>query len=98
MVAGGSVEGDANDVRVTLSPRLTQRSEPRAELLGEQLGLFPGCEVTTLVDLVEVDQVGVGLLGPAPRGLICLAGKDAHGHRDGDALGVEKATLIFPIE
>src|SRR5215218_3600596 len=54
--------------------------------------------LTRLVDLVEVDQVGVGLLGPAPRGLVLLAGKDGHGNRDGDALGVEKATPIFPIE
>src|SRR5215213_2749982 len=39
-----------------------------------------------LVDLVEVDQVGVGLLCPAARGLILLAEKDARGHRDGDSL------------
>src|SRR3712207_2421995 len=98
MVEGGSVEGGAHGVRVTPSLRLAQRSEPRAELLGEQLGLFPGREVAALVDLVEVDQIGVGLLGPTPRGLICLVGEDARGHRDGDALGVPEATLVFPIE
>src|SRR5918998_6016980 len=80
------------------SLRLAQRSEPRSELLGEQLWLLPRREVTTPVDLVEVDEVGVGLLCPTPRGLICLAGKDARGHRNGDALGVPKATLVFPIE
>ena len=50
------------------------------------------------VDLVEVDEVGVRLLGPAARRLILLAGKDAHGHGDGDALGVEEATLVLPVE
>src|SRR3712207_4515997 len=92
------VGGGAYGVRVTPSLRLAQRSEPRAELLGEQLGLFPGRKVTTFFDLVEVDEVRVGPLGPTPRGLICLAGKDARGHRNGDALGVPEATLVFPIE
>ena len=54
--------------------------------------------MTTLVDLVEVDQVGVGLLGPAPRGLVLLARKDGYGNWDGDALGVEEAALVFPVE
>jgi hypothetical protein len=30
--------------------------------------------------------------------LIELAGKDAHGNRDGDVLKVEKRKLVFPIE
>ena len=54
--------------------------------------------MTAFVDLVVIDELGIGSLGPASRVLICLAGKDAHGHRNGDALGVPKATLIFPIE
>jgi hypothetical protein len=54
--------------------------------------------VAAFVDLVVMDELGIGTLGPAARGLVLLAGKDAHGHRNGDALGVEKATLIFPIE
>src|SRR5215207_6203069 len=54
--------------------------------------------MTAAVDVVEVDELGIGRLGPATRGLILLAGKDAHGHRSGDSLGVEKATPIFPIE
>ncbi len=55
-------------------------------------------EVAALVDFVEVDEVGVRLLGPAPRRLILLAGKDGHRNGDGDALGVEEATLVLPIE
>ena len=60
--------------------------------------MFPRREVAALVDLVVIDEPGIGPLSPAPRGLILLARKDAHGHRNGDALGVEKATLVFPIE
>src|ERR1700678_684986 len=37
------------------------------------------------------NQFGIGFLCPAPRGLIDLVWKSAHGNRDGD-------TLIFPIE
>ena len=50
------------------------------------------------VDLVEVDEVGVGLLGPAPRRLVLLAREDGHGDRDRDALRVEEAALVFPVE
>ena len=45
-----------------------------------------------------MDEFGIRPLCPTPRGLVLLARKDAHGNRNGDALGVEKATLIFPIE
>ena len=38
---------------------LAQGSERGAHLLGEELGLLPGGEVPTLVDLVEVDDVRV---------------------------------------
>ena len=82
-----------------LSASLTEAAgTPRAELLGEELRLFPGGEVAALVDFVEVDEVGVGLLRPAARRLILLAGKDGRGNRDGHALRVEEATLVLPIE
>jgi hypothetical protein len=45
-----------------------------------------------------MDEVGIGLLCPTPRHLIELVRKDAHGYRDGDALRVEEAELVFPIE
>jgi hypothetical protein len=35
---------------------------------------------------------------PSLSGSAALAGKDRHGGRDGEALGVEEATLVFPIE
>src|SRR5215212_8351139 len=93
----GVVLGGHDDL-LSQSGQLAKRPECGSHLLGEQLRLLPGGEVTTLVDLVEIDQVGVSLLGPAARGLILLAGKDAHGNWNGDALGVEKATPIFPIQ
>jgi hypothetical protein len=52
--------------------------------------------VAAPVDLVVVDEVRVGALRPALRRLVLLAGKDGHGHGDGDALGVEEATLVLP--
>src|SRR5258706_3787183 len=80
------------------SLRLAQRAERCAELGGEELRLFPRRKVPALGDRVVIYEVGICALGPAARGLILLARKDAHGHRNGDALGVEKATPIFPIE
>src|SRR5215211_548267 len=75
-----------------------QSFEGRAQLAHEEQRLLPRREVPASFDLVEVDQLGIRELGPATWGLILLARKDAHGHRDGDALGVEKAALVFPIE
>src|SRR5215218_8719890 len=93
----GVVLGSHEDL-LSQRGQLAKRPECGSDLLGEQLRLLPRREVTTLVDLVEVDELGIGLLGPAARGLILLAGKDAHGHRNRDALGVEKATPVFPIQ
>src|SRR5689334_10805365 len=77
---------------------LAKRPEPLADLVDEQLGLLPGGKVPALVELVVMDEVGIGLLGPAPRHLIELVRKDAYGYGDGDALRVEEAELVFPIE
>jgi hypothetical protein len=54
--------------------------------------------VAALVDLVVMDELVIGPLGPTPRGLILLARKDADGSRDGVVLGVEIAELVFPVE
>src|ERR1051325_2072322 len=74
-----------------------QGPERRPELGREELRLLPRREVPAFVDLVVVDELGIRLLGPAPRRLILLAWKDRHGYRDLDAFDVEKAALIFPI-
>src|SRR5687767_6727853 len=76
----------------------TQGPEGGAYLAREEVRLLPGREVVALVDFVEVDEVGVGLLGPTPRRLIELARKDAHGGRDGDALGVEEIECVLPVQ
>ena len=62
------------------------------------MGLLPGRKVPAFVDLVVVDELGIRPLCPTPRGFILLARKDAHGNRNRDALGVEEAALVFPIE
>src|ERR1700693_4628511 len=66
-----------------------QRSERRSHLGHEKRGLLPRSEVAALVELVVVDQLGIGTLRPAPRGCIDFIGEDAHGDRDLDAAGVE---------
>src|ERR687894_1929987 len=77
---------------------LPKRPERRAKLLCKELRLLPSGEVAASINFVEVNEVGVGLLRPAARRLILLAGKDGRGNGDVDALRVEEATLVFPIE
>jgi hypothetical protein len=48
--------------------------ERGAEFFREKLRLFPGREVPALVDLVEIDEVAIGALGPALRRTVDLAG------------------------
>ena len=50
------------------------------------------------VEFVEVDEVGVSLLGPAPRGLVELSREHADGGRDLDVLRVEEAECVLPVE
>src|SRR4029450_9804885 len=58
-------------------PGSAQGPEGGPELLREQLWLFPGGEVSALVDLVEVDEVVVGALHPVARRLEQHAGERA---------------------
>src|SRR4051812_7736794 len=51
-----------------------------------------------LCHYVIVDEFGIRPLCPIPRGLILLAGKDGYSYRDIDALRVEKAALVLPIQ
>ena len=50
------------------------------------------------VDLVEVDELGVGPLGPAPRGAVQLIGEDSDGGRDVDVLGGEEVERVLPVQ
>src|SRR5215467_5988071 len=87
--------GRSGDVRTR---SLAKRPAPRAELFGEELRLFPGGEVAALVDFVVVDEFGVGALRPASRSLVLLAREDTDGDGNGDALHVEEAALVFPVQ
>src|SRR3982074_3838481 len=75
---------------VFFSNRLTQRFERGSQLRAEQLRLFPGREVSALVDLVEVDQVAIGAPGPSLRASIDLRGKSRDGHRQRDLGGLRR--------
>src|SRR5882724_6712834 len=78
-----------------LSPK---RPEASANLIGQEPRLLPGGEVAALVELVIVDQLGIGALCPGPGRLVEFVREDAHGSWDFDALGSEKGELILPIE
>ena len=80
-----------------------QRSERKAARNSSENScrLFPGGEMAACVGLVEVDQVVVGLLGPAARRLDVLLGK----HRDGGGEGyvgggveVSAGLVLLPVE
>src|SRR4030095_16195520 len=73
-----------NGLRPLLLILSAKRLERGSHLLREELGLFPGGEVAALADLVEVGDVGVGVLDPAARGPPDLAGEcgEADAERD----------------
>src|SRR5262249_19594211 len=48
--------------------------------------------------LVVVNELRIGLLGPAPRSWIQLVRKRAHGNGDGHAFDSEEAELVLPVE
>jgi hypothetical protein len=55
---------------------------------------LPGGEVVALVDLVVVDEVGVGTLGPAAGSLVELVGETVTEGRESGALDVEKLRVF----
>src|SRR5215212_10161492 len=76
-----------------------QGPETRAQFFREDLRLLPGGEMTTLCDAVEGNEIGIRLLGPAPRCRIEFVREDAHGNRDGDTFDVEiPIAEILPVE
>jgi len=64
------------------------------------LGLLKCGEVSAFGELVEVDELGIGLLGPTQWGRIEFVREDADGDRDVDFFGVEIPELapVLPIE
>jgi hypothetical protein len=59
-----------------VSPR---RFERRSDLVSEEFRLFERREVTAPLDLVPIDELVIGTLGPASWLTIDFAGKDHHG-------------------
>src|SRR5438309_11490472 len=78
-------------------PELAQRLERRAHLRREEQRLFPRREVPALVHLVEVGELRIAALRPAPGGLVDLAGEDGDRRRDGEVLGAEVRELVLPV-
>ena len=77
-----------------VSRRLTQRAKRGSDLGAKNSRLFPGREVAAFVDLVEIDELVIGLLRPAARRLIAFARKDGHGSRDGNVSGIVRLSLF----
>src|SRR4051812_35843844 len=84
--------------RPGLSRLVAQRSETRAQLLGEERRLFPGREVPAFVELVVVNEFGIRALCPTLGCRTDLVWKDAHGDRDGDAFDAQVRELVLPVE
>src|SRR5215213_487190 len=99
------VEGGANVGRAIPSLRLAQGSERRAELLGEQLGLFPGREVAAPLRVAEVDQVREGAAGPGLRRPVEVVVRERRdGYRQRDLVGLlrsgadEVLVAVLPVQ
>src|SRR3954451_15579584 len=76
----------------------SNRPEGRPDFFGEDLRLLPGGEVAAFVDFVEVDELWIRLLRPAPWSWIELVGEDGHADWDLDALDVEEGQMALPVE
>src|SRR6266481_5838286 len=76
----------------------TQRLETGAELCHERLRLLPCGEVSTLLDPVVMNELGIRFLGPALRRLIELVRKGGHCGRDRDVFRRKERELAFPIQ
>lgn len=67
-------------------PPFNAAIETRYGLLQRTLRLMPGREVPAFRQLVVMNQVGMGFLGPGARRRIQLVGEDTDANREGDAL------------
>src|SRR5215831_21060359 len=80
---------------------LTQCAERRAQLFREELRLLPGGEVASFAGFVEVDQVVVGLPGPAARSVDVLLRKHRDCRRQGEVGGgveVSASYGLLPVQ
>src|SRR5258705_4343411 len=90
--------------RLVRSVTLAQRPECCPKLGAEELRLLPRGEVPALVDLVEVDQVGIGAPGPRLRGSIDVLRKDGDGRGERDLCRLLRSrtgratSVVLPIQ
>src|SRR5215211_3108270 len=66
------------------SPPLPERSECRLDFGGEELRLLPRRKVAAPIDLVEIGEAGIRVVGPAAWGPPDLAGESREAGRDRD--------------
>src|SRR5215475_10049018 len=78
-----------------------QRSDLNAARISpaKEFRLFPGGEVTALIEFVEVHEVGVGALGPAARYGDYLSWEPTHGRRNRDfAADLGFVGAVLPVQ
>src|SRR5688572_8298650 len=85
-------------LRAPALPLAAQGSETRAHFFREDLRLFPGGKMTAFGNFVEVDELGIRLLRPAPRRLVELVGEHAYRRRDVDAFGSYVIERVLPVD
>src|SRR5258705_5416950 len=86
--------GPRRESRPTMtSPSRPEGLETLAHFGNEIPRLLPRREVPAFGKLVVVDELGIGLLGPALGGRVDLVREYAHGDRDLEAADVEEASL-----
>src|SRR5579859_7436202 len=78
--------------------RAAESPEACPQFLDEYLRLFPGCEVAATLDLIPMNEVGEGPLGPYPRRAEDFAGEDCAAHRQVDfGEGAEILAPALPV-
>ena len=64
---------------VAVSDCVAEALEGRQNFFRKELRLLPGGEVSALVELVVVDELGIRALGPTPRSWVSSSGKTLTG-------------------
>src|SRR5437588_4773846 len=75
-----------------------QRPQSDAQLFHDELRLLPRREMPAIVELVVVNEFGIGTLCPTTRSCVEFVREGAYGNRDGDAFNSEKRELVLPVE
>ena len=76
----------------------TQRTETCAKVVHDRPRLLPSGKVAAFRVPLIVDQLGVGLFGPTPRGRTYFIREHTHDRGDDDAFRCKEGELVLPIE